>query len=242
MRNTPINKFDDFCISINSYPPSSKYMRQWTGSSLVQVMACRLFGTKPSPAQMLPCWQLDWKQISMKFESEFYQFNPKKYFWKWCLRNGGHFVSASTCWWLHKTRSHNLMMASSNGNIFRVTCYLCGEFTDPWWIPRTKASDEELWCFLLIYLWVNNREAGDLRRYRSHFYVTVMWYKTYTNNTTRIAYLDIYSLHFAIIWFQYKKITGRKTDWSCWHLQINFHGVRFCIWYQQSFCTHMPDW
>ena len=40
------------------------------------------------------------------------------------------------------------MMTSLNGNIFRVTGYLCGEFTGPRWIPRTKASDAELWCFL----------------------------------------------------------------------------------------------
>ena len=36
----------------------------------------------------------------------------------------------------------------SNGNIFRVTGHLCGEFTSLWWIPRTKASNAELWCFL----------------------------------------------------------------------------------------------
>ena len=40
------------------------------------------------------------------------------------------------------------MMTSSNGNIFRVTGLLCGEFTGYWWIPRTKSSDAELWCFL----------------------------------------------------------------------------------------------
>ena len=40
------------------------------------------------------------------------------------------------------------MMTSSNGNIFRVTGHLCGEFTGPRWIPRTKTSDAELWCFL----------------------------------------------------------------------------------------------
>ena len=40
------------------------------------------------------------------------------------------------------------MMTSSNGNIFRVTGHLCGEFTGPRWLPRTKASDAELWCFL----------------------------------------------------------------------------------------------
>ena len=40
------------------------------------------------------------------------------------------------------------MMTSSNGNIFHVTGHLCGEFTGLRWIPCTKASDTELWCFL----------------------------------------------------------------------------------------------
>ena len=40
------------------------------------------------------------------------------------------------------------MMTSSNGNIYRVTGHLCGEFTGHRWIPRTKASDAELWYFL----------------------------------------------------------------------------------------------
>ena len=45
-------------------------------------------------------------------------------------------------------KSRLLMMTSSNENIFRVTGPLCGKFTCPRWIPRTKASDAELWCFL----------------------------------------------------------------------------------------------
>ena len=65
---------------------------------------------------------------------------------------------------------HLLMMTSSNGNIFRVTGPLCGEFTGHRWIPLTKASDAELW-----YGWVKNRDAGDLRRHRAHYDVTVMW-------------------------------------------------------------------
>ena len=40
------------------------------------------------------------------------------------------------------------MVTSSNGNIFRVTGPLCGEFTGHRWIPRTKPGDAELWCFL----------------------------------------------------------------------------------------------
>ena len=41
-----------------------------------------------------------------------------------------------------------VMMTSSNGNIFCVTGHLRREFTDHRWIPRTKASDAELWFFL----------------------------------------------------------------------------------------------
>ena len=40
------------------------------------------------------------------------------------------------------------MMTPSHGNIFRVTGLLCGEFAGHRWIPLTKASDSELWCFL----------------------------------------------------------------------------------------------
>ena len=47
-----------------------------------------------------------------------------------------------------KSPSARFIMTSSNGNIFCVTGPLCGEFTGPRWIPRTKASDAELWCFL----------------------------------------------------------------------------------------------
>ena len=45
-------------------------------------------------------------------------------------------------------KSEAIMMTSSNGNIFRVTGPLYGEFTGPRWIPLTKASDAQLWCFI----------------------------------------------------------------------------------------------
>ena len=70
------------------------------------------------------------------------------------------------------------MTTSSYGNIFRVTGPLCGEFTGRRWIPLTKARDTELWCFLWYVPekngWVNNREAGNLRRHRAHYIVIVM--------------------------------------------------------------------
>ena len=46
------------------------------------------------------------------------------------------------------------------------------------WIPLTKDSDAELWYFSLICSWINGRvnnlDAGDLRRHRVHYDVTVM--------------------------------------------------------------------
>ena len=39
-------------------------------------------------------------------------------------------------------------MTSPNGNVFRVSGHLSGEFTGHWWIPLKKASEAELWCFL----------------------------------------------------------------------------------------------
>ena len=47
---------------------------------------------------------------------------------------------------------HLIMMTLSNGIIFRVTGPMCVEFTGHRWIPLTKDSDAELWCFLHLRL------------------------------------------------------------------------------------------
>ena len=69
------------------------------------------------------------------------------------------------------------MMTSSNGNIFRVTSHLCGNSPVPVNSPH-KGQWRGALMFTLIcarmYGWVNNREAGDLRRYRAHYDVIVM--------------------------------------------------------------------
>ena len=75
-----------------------------------------------------------------------------------------------------------LMMTSSNGNIFRVTGHLYGEFTGPGDVPTQRPVTRSLMFSLIcvwINGWINNREAGDLRRYRGHYDVSVMlasWY------------------------------------------------------------------
>ena len=63
--------------------------------------------------------------------------------------------------WTKSPVASQYMMTSSNGNIFRVTGPLCGEFTGP------------LIC-VWINGWVNNHKAGDLRRHRGYYEVNVM--------------------------------------------------------------------
>ena len=80
--------------------------------------------------------------------------------------------------WPPTTIPARVMMTSSKGNIFRITGHLCGEFT----CHRQNSPHKGQWlgAFMLslicvwINCWVNNREAGDLRRYRAHYDVIVM--------------------------------------------------------------------
>ena len=87
-------------------------------------------------------------------------------------------------------RIHIFIMTSSTFSA--VTGPLWGEFAGHRRIPLTKAltraSDAELWCFLWSALetngWVNNRDAGELRRHRTHYDVTVMLVKGLVPNST----------------------------------------------------------
>ena len=73
--------------------------------------------------------------------------------------------------WPFSKEIYQSMMTSSNGNNFRITGHLCGEFTGNW---------RGQWAFMFSSIcvwingWVNNREAGDLRRYRVHYDVTLI--------------------------------------------------------------------
>ena len=69
-------------------------------------------------------------------------------------------------------------MTSSNGTIFHVTGHLCGEFTWSAMNSPHKGQWRGALIFSLICVgindWVNNREAGDSRRYGAHYDVIVM--------------------------------------------------------------------
>ena len=66
-------------------------------------------------------------------------------------------------------------------DIIRVTGHLCGEFTGefPAQRPVTRSLDVFSDHLRLKNGWVNNREAGDLRRHRTHYDVTAMYRTTH---------------------------------------------------------------
>ena len=90
-------------------------------------------------------------------------------------------------WWRHQMGTFSALLV------------LCAKFTGDRWIPRTKASDAELWCFLwsapCINGWVNNREAGNLRRHCGHYDVIVM-----TNYDFLLQNVITLPVYLCLIW------------------------------------------
>ena len=69
------------------------------------------------------------------------------------------------------------MMTSSNGKIFRVTSLCAGNSPSPVNSPhKGKWRGALMLSFICAWIngWANNREAGDLRRNRAHYDVTLM--------------------------------------------------------------------
>ena len=70
-------------------------------------------------------------------------------------------------WWRHPMETFSVLLAICAGNSPAL-----GEFAAQ--RPVTRSFDVSLMC-VWINDWVNNREAGDLRRNRAHYDVIVMW-------------------------------------------------------------------
>ena len=117
-----------------------------------------------------------------------------------------------------------------------VTGHLCGEFTGPRWIPRTKASD----C-VWINGWVNNSKAGDLRRYHAHYDVIVMsshicaciigdqWWDNGLAEQSTSHYLKSDGLP----WLQYTKF--KCEIWQYDHLSWSYQATkRVFSWYMSA--------
>ena len=70
-------------------------------------------------------------------------------------------------WWHHQMETFSALLAICAGDL-----PVPGEF--PSQRPVARSCDVSLFC-VWINGWVNNHETGDLRRYRAHYDVSVMW-------------------------------------------------------------------
>ena len=85
---------------------------------------------------------------------------------QWVKRFRNVLKPAEFPWWRHQMETFSALLAICAGN-----SPVPGEF--PTQRPVTRALMFSLIC-VWINDWVNNREAGDLRRYRAHYDVSVM--------------------------------------------------------------------
>ena len=137
----------------------------------------------------------------------------------------GHWIKLKLFhWWLQ-----NIMMTSSNGNIFpRYWPLVRGIHRSPVNSPH-KGQWRGALMFSLICVWingwVNNREAGDLRRYRAHY------------DVIGICSADRRKRYPLIFATNEEKNNSTNLSWEekAGKLQTIFHWRLFCgVWFMRS--------
>ena len=114
---------------------------------------------------------------------------PNSFGWEFILFIKTHFYTGphtSHCMEEHSSPTSVFpvfMMKSSNGNMFRVTGFCAGSSPVTAGIhrPPVNSPHTHQWRRALMFSlvcawtngWVNNQNAGDLRRHRAHYDVTV---------------------------------------------------------------------
>ena len=96
-------------------------MRQWTGSTLLQITACRLFDTKPLPQPMQPYCQLDLSTlISMKLQAKYNIFIRENTFENIVCEMAailcrGDELTSPPLWWRIYASVNRVSIGSDNG-------------------------------------------------------------------------------------------------------------------------------
>ena len=131
----------------------------------------------------------------------------------------------SPTWWRHQMETFSALLAICAGN-----SPVTGE------IPTQRPVTRRFDIFLTwINSWVNNREAGNLRRHRAHYDVTVMKLLTQSAPTVPVkkwlvAYHNTISLQFTVKWnlchaTRYNSVVIREyleIDWCRYRYQLKY--------------------
>ena len=135
-------------------------MRQWTGSTLIRVMACRLFGAKLLCEPVQEYCELDpHEQTAVKSSWKITHLYSMKCIWKCRLWNGGHLVSALIfeCCWQNRSRTITYannyswprflsLVNSSRIQAKNHVCLMC------LWCLLTCTVHSWLYLFICIYI------------------------------------------------------------------------------------------
>ena len=136
-------KIAPICWKFGNYTPWSwiSHSAAWFETSLLRFIKCyfssiwSLDWIKPYHKKIIICNISSWKPHHQVFEILMDQHSGYTTFksdWDTVSQ-----LQVSSCKYLYEYR-HGIMMTSSNGNIFRVTGPLCGEFTGPGEFPTQR--------------------------------------------------------------------------------------------------------
>ena len=134
-------------------------------------------------------------------------------------------------------------MTSSNGNIFRVTGPLYGEFTGRRWpvigeFPPQRPVTQSFDVFFSAHWingWVSNHGAGDLRRHRAHYDAIVMGWIDRRHFRWTDRWLNVYRLE--------KRARERQWIWMYSEIicvDVRVHSVHICV--SHGFRDHRNTW
>ena len=125
------------------------------------------------------------------------------------------------------------MMTSLKGNMFRVTGFCAGNSPVTAGIHRSPVNSPhtDQWrgafMFSLIWAWtngeVNNQDAGDLRRHRTHYDVTVMWLYVPNSDPVIRAAVGSFGVQGGVhaLWMEWPQIWHTALPWLPF-LEINY--------------------
>ena len=129
------------------------------------------------------------------------------------------------------------MMTSSNGDIFRVTGLLCGEFTGNRWIPHSKANDTRVLVFSLICAWINGRvnNGGWWFETPSH----PLWH--HCNVAGKCEIRDVSTFMPLSTWNVITYPWWYYTVYPSWYTHGRFVSP-WGVYYNESWASEIPAW
>ena len=128
------------------------------------------------------------------------------------------------------------MMTSSNGNIFRITGPLWGEFTGHQWIPLTKASDAELWCFL----WSAPEHGSANNQHGAYYNIAVMRFRIDEGKSHNLE--KVFRQLYADAWSHGDEIppTSVRSQYSERYVELH-EAVKMCTFLALNNCLCWAD-